>query len=258
MYCHHARMLKVTRQLSQERKEAQKVYQKAQKSGRDIYFLKSREQALLNPERVWLMAKSAYNQDLRDYAFLYLAFNVLEDSLRRAVDTHYSSKYSDNWFQNTTLYPVDLIQKFTTNRTLNKLCMCGNGNIFMERLSFGETIAFIYDAVAWDQHETKRLFTNRFNWENGNQVLPNLSRCQVYQKLTTLQWRRNAVYHHNLIARKYKAPCGAGCSPHVLDYKDGTFANTRERIYEAFKYLGLRPTYVMERIVGASDTISLP
>ena len=256
MYCHHKRMLEVTIQLSLERKTAQKDYQKAQNVGKNIDFLKSRQQALLDPERIWLMAKSAYNQHLRDYAFLYLAFNLLEDSLRRKVDVHYSSKHKDSWFQDTSLYPINIIQKYNKNGELNKLCNLRNGHIFTERLSFGDIITFIYDSTAWNKHRTQELFTNHPSLDSGSQMLPNLSRCQVYEKLTILQWRRNGVYHHNLISKSYRPPSGAECSLNLPNYNDGTFTNTRKRIYEMFEYLGLRPIYVMQQIIGTAETIS--
>ncbi|MEA5511354.1 hypothetical protein VB715_16390 [Crocosphaera sp. UHCC 0190] len=66
--------------------------------------------------------------------------------------------------------------------------------------------------------------------------------------------RRNAVYHHNLICKEYKLPQEEGCNPSDRNKRhDGTFSNTRDRIYEILRYLGLKPKLVMERIIGNSE-----
>jgi hypothetical protein len=245
MYCHHKRLTKVTEQLDIERKRAQKVTSPS-----------SRQQALLDPEGIWRITKSAYNQDLRDYGFLYLAFNLLEDSLRRNVDIHYGKVYKDDfWYKNEARYPNDVSRQLKKEGKLEKVKCWNNGHLFMDNLTFGQTIKFFYDQEAWSKHHTQQLFAKCQNYEDPEQTLPKLTRCEVYEKLTILQWRRNSVYHHNLISKTYTAPSDGICRPSQEKYSDGTFSNTRDRIYEMLHYLGLKPKYVMEQIVGISDTL---
>ncbi|WP_202803724.1 hypothetical protein [Spirulina subsalsa] len=72
-----------------------------------------------------------------------------------------------------------------------------------------------------------------------------------------LSWRRNSVYHHNLIGKEYESPQGEGCVNSTNKYYDGTFSNTRDRTYEILRYLDLKPKLVMERIIGNSENLPL-
>ncbi|ACK65922.1 hypothetical protein PCC8801_1880 [Rippkaea orientalis PCC 8801] len=247
-YCHHDRLKNSYSQLSSERNQA--------KNKRSP--LSDREQALLDPNRLWGMVKGEYNRSLREYAFLYLAFNVLEDSLRCAVDLHYTQHFQTiDWYKDRNRYPNWIIDNSKEHK-LNKLENKSKSKWFTGELSFAETIAFIYDSSAWDSYQTKTLFDNKKNPENTNEILSKLSRCEVFEKLTILCWRRNAVYHHNLIRKEYKLPQGEGCNHSDTNQRDdGTFSNTRDRIYEILRYLGLKPKLVMERIIGNSETLPL-
>ncbi|MEA5534857.1 hypothetical protein [Crocosphaera sp. XPORK-15E] len=237
-YCHYERLKDSYGQLSSDRKELLKeLYPKRRnwkKSGtleisipaKKESSLSDREQALVDPNRFWGMVKGEYNRSLREYAFLYLAFNVLEDSLRCAVDLHYTKHLNNShWYKDRNCYPKWIEDKRYTQW-------------FPTELSFAETIAFISDSSAWDSYQTKTLFDNKKNPENTNETLSKLSRSEVDEKLTILRHRRNKVYHHNLIS-------------------DGTVSNTRDRIYEILRYLGLKPKLVMERIIGNSETLPL-
>lgn len=249
-YSNHDRLKLVALQLEKERKRIRTNKGKSR--------LTEREKALLNPDRIWGMLKSSYNESLRDYAFLYLAFNVLEDSLRCAVDNHYTKFFNtDEWYQNREHYSNFLLDKYHGKE--DKLEWLENqkySQFFVEKLSFTEVISFLYDQRAWNTYKTKTIFENK-NDRETNQELDNLDRCDVFEKLTILKNRRNSVYHHNLIWKHYNAPQCEACIPSVTEYHDGTFSNTRERIYEILRYLGLKPKLVMERIIGNYNNLPL-
>ncbi len=249
-YCNHDRLNLVASQLDQARKNV-KTSQKVKPN------LTDREKALLNPEQIWGMLKSAYNESLREYAFLYLAFNTLEDSLRCAVNEHYTHHFNNSdWYKDRKNYPTFLINQSKEERLI-KLELKNHSQLFLTNLSFAEISAFIYDAKAWEQYQTKIIFENKINLEQSTEQLTNLNRCNVFEKLTILGWRRNSVYHHNLITKKYQAPQGEGCTDSAKTYYDGTFSNTRDRIYEILRYLGLKPKLVMEKIIGNSENLPL-
>lgn len=249
-YCNHQRLKLVAYQLEKERKNVE--------TNKNIASLTDREKALLQPNRIWGMLKSSYNESLREYAFLYLAFNTLEDSLRCAVDEHYRNYFnSSDWYKDRKNYSDFLIKQSKLD-ILAKLEKQKNSQYFLNNLSFAEVSSFIYDVKAWDQYQTKIIFENKNNLEERSQLLTNLTRCDVFEKLTILSWRRNSVYHHNLISKRYKSPQGEGCGNSTNNYYyDGTFSNTRDRIYEILKYLGLKPKLVMERIIGNSENLPL-
>ncbi|WP_017306235.1 hypothetical protein [Spirulina subsalsa] len=152
-YCNHDRLKLVARQLKKERKNI-----KINKTRTD---LTDREKALLQPDRIWGMLKSGYNESLREYAFLYLAFNTLEDSLRCAVDEHYSNHFNNSdWYKDRKNYSCFLIKKSKPD-TLDKLEKKKNSQYFLNKLSFAEVSSFIYDVKAWDQYQTKIIFENK-------------------------------------------------------------------------------------------------
>lgn len=249
-YCNHDRLKLVARQLGQERK-------RTQQSKHNKKSLTDREKALQDPDRIWGMLKSGYNESLREYAFLYLAFNTLEDSLRCAVNSHYTQYFnSADWYKDQSNYPTWITSQSKPER-LKKLQNKRNSQYFLTDLSFAETIAFLYDVKAWNDYQAKRIFENKINPENNSEYLLNLSRCDVFQKLTILGWRRNSVYHHNLIRKRYKCPEGEDCTTSITELDDGTYSNTRDRIYEILRYLGLKPKLVMERIIGNAETLPL-
>lgn len=248
MYCHHGRLRAVTTQFRQERKKALG----RQKRGLP---LTQRQTDLLHPQAIWSMVVASYNQVLRDYGFLYIAFNLLEDSLRRSIDVHYCGQHGDNWYQDDAHYPTWVRDELDERGKLARAKSRYTGHAFTEFLSFGELVAFLYTRDAWTQHNTQSLFVNRSDLEAPGTLLPNLSRCEVYERLTILQWRRNNVYHHKMIPATYDAPVGESCTPARPQYNDGTFANTRDRLYELCRYLGLKPQFVFTRIVGSYDTL---
>lgn len=250
LYSHHKRLFDVVAVISPERKKA--VTKNSQ--GLPLTDL---EKAYLDPERIWKVVRSQYNRQMREYAFLYTAFNVLEDTSRRAVDLHYCGVHGDSWYKNDSKYPNWVQTERAQRNKLTRLTSMNTGHGFMELLSFGEVSAFLYDVTAWTSHKTESLFEAKPDPEGVSLTLPKLTRCEVYEKLTILQWRRNAVYHHNLIQKSYHAPNGEGCTPKQARMNDGTFANTRDRVFEMLKYMGIKPKMVMERILGNSETLDV-
>ncbi|WP_157451918.1 hypothetical protein [Deinococcus aquatilis] len=253
-YSHHERLLTTVEYLHQRRERALEF----QKDAKELTEV---QQALLDPERIWKIAISDYNTQMRNYAFLYLAFNILEDSLRRAVDLHYSQKYGDTWYTNSAYYPAKLVPTGSNPdpRKVQKLAgLMGavTGHTCMADLSLGDLLQFVHPHDAWHTHQVKDLFAARPGPEDRAITLPALSQCDAYEKLTILQWRRNAVYHHNNLQEVYTIPARGSCRPRRR--RDGKFANTRDRIYEVMRYLGLRPHLVMTRITGQSDTLPEP
>jgi hypothetical protein len=248
MYCHHGRLRDVITQFRQEQRKALRRQKRGQ-------LLSQRQTDLLDSQAIWSMVVASYNQVLRDYGFLYIAFNLLEDSLRRSLDVHYCGQHGDDWYQNDAHYPTWVKDKLDDRNKLAYAKSRNKGHAFTELLSFGELIAFLYTADAWTRHNTQALFTNRNNLEAPGTLLADLSRCEVYERLTILQWRRNDVYHHRVISTSYDVPRREGCTPAKARYNDGTFSNTRERLYELCRYLGLKPQFVFTRIVGSYDTL---
>ena len=255
MYCNHDRLMVSVLQIGQQRQAAERERARGA-------TLTSLQQALLDPTRIWGVARDDYNQQLRNYGFLYVAFNLLEDSLRRAVDVHYCAVYGETWFKDATKYPPNFQptsrhpDELRRRKKLNALTSCATGHDLGKELSLGDVVALIYDPAAWTVHGTRALFASCANPDNPSATLPELTQCDVYEKLSILQWRRNDVYHHNVIGKTYTIPPRNGCVPPQRN--DGRFNNTRDRIYEVMRYLGLRPEMVMTRIVGDAMSLMTP
>ena len=246
LYCNHDRLVETVGWLGSERSKA---------SRRKPNQRNSFQKKILDQSKIWEIAKEKYNQHLRDYSFLYIAFNLLEDTLRRAIDLHYFSFYGEDWFKNKIYYP----QSFSTSpsahkqKELNKLLGCSSGHKFCSELTFGVICEFVHDQKAWSVHNIEKFFEGKIDPENPKQLLPNLNICDVYERLEILRWRRNSIYHHNVMRKFYTIPSKYGCA--FSQKGDGKFSNTRDRIYELLKYFGLKPKLVFSRVIGNSEQL---
>lgn len=251
--CHFEKLRQITVQLGKERQRA--IEEKCK--GIPI---SDRQASLMSCETSWRMVIAEYNKDLRQSAFLFAAFNLLEDSIRVALLEKYRLEHGvDDWHKDDSKWPNWVRQKYFGSREHAKLTSLDSSRVFFESLSFGELIAFIYDSTAWNSIGCSNLFKNKCH-PTSRQPLKDLSRCGAFERLKILQERRNLVFHHKPIHKEYYRPLERSGLPDSCDsnrgkkFTDGNAKNTLERIVDILNYLDVNGDDILNNIAQGKRT----
>lgn len=252
--CHFERLRLITVQIGKERASAINKKNTCRK-------ITDREVSLLSCEATWRIVVAEYNKEMRQYAFLFAAFNMFEDAVRAVVLEKYRGNFgTDDWHKDDTRWPSWVkTKKFSSGTEHANLVGLRSSRAFLESLSFGELLAFIYDPNSWGSLGCDLIFTGKLDTD-GVTPLPNLTRCAVFEKLKILQSRRNAVFHHKPLEREYARPVENGSFSGVCvagrnrKYTDGNAKNTVDRINEIMRYLGYNGPSVLKGVSASEYT----
>lgn len=234
--CNPERFENVVERLTLARREASR---KGLRNGTLAPF----EQALLESDHLPFLAISFYDEELASTAQLFPLFNLFEDALRSRLHTHYQQKCGEFWFKDEGLltrlltesqYSAPGLAEKDWTKVMSAATRAADGHALLSKLDLLQLSLLCYSDVAWTTHRASEIFSGK----RANALttgLKELSQGAVYDKLSTVRWRRNAVYHHNPIARDYTLPPRG--THRTQRRSDGTISNTRKRLMELLDYL---------------------